>query len=122
MTSDWNIAPKRKPDGKLAEGTVAPIDPSFSSHFAGGSLADAAGFLRNKPDTVDLDPRYFGVLDKQADWAKVVLCRLQDPRQEPDGAACILWEMAKSTLFLGGLDSDIDWDEMVRNLRYWPVL
>lgn len=122
MTSDWDAAPKWSPGGIKIEGTEAPLDPSFTSPFADGSLADAAGFLRNKPESVDIDPRYFGVLDKQADWAKIVLCRLEKPQHETDGATCILSQAAQSSLTLSRLDSNIDWDDMVRQLRYWPVL
>lgn len=72
MTPNWNEAPKRLPDpAPKATGTEAPIDASFTSAFAGGSLADVAGYLRNKPEIVDLDPTYFGVLDKQADWGRL---------------------------------------------------
>ncbi|KAL8827425.1 MAG: hypothetical protein Q9191_003192 [Dirinaria sp. TL-2023a] len=114
MTPDWNEAPKRLPyPAPKAMGTEAPIDASFTSAFAGGSLADVAGYLRNKPEIVDLDPIYFGLLDKQADWGKVVVCRLADPEKEEDGATCLLQEVGYSSLFLSGLDSTLDWNELI---------
>lgn len=122
MTPDWDEAPKMRSEGPKYSGTKAPIDASFMSAFAGGSLADAAGYLRNKPASVDLDPTYFGVLDKQADWMKVVVCRLEDPAKVTDGATCMLQEAGGSSLFLSGLDSSMDWRCLIESLRYWPVL
>ncbi|KAL8702303.1 MAG: hypothetical protein Q9201_004473 [Fulgogasparrea decipioides] len=121
-TADYDAAPKRKPDGtRSSDATKAPIDPSFSSPFVRKSLADVAQWLRNKPKSVNVDPRYFGVLDKQAKTAgKVVLCRLEDPKSEKDGAACVLSEAAQSALYLDGLPSNLDWDEWVQSHRYRP--
>ena len=123
MTPNWNEAPKRLPDpAPKATGTEAHIDASFASSFSGGSLAEVARYLSNKPEIVDLDPTYFGVLDKQADWGKVVVCRLADPEKEEDGATCLLQEAGYSSLFLSGLDSTLDWNEMIYLNRYYPVL
>lgn len=113
-TLDYDAAPQRKPDDTGAPGTPPPIDPSFSSPFVGKSLEDVARWLRGKPQSVDVDGRYFGVLDKQAEKSgKVAICRLNDPKVEKEVASCILNEADYSTLFLAGLDSDLDFDELV---------
>lgn len=118
-TLDYNEAPQRKPDGTGQEGTEAPIDPSFSSPWVGKDLEDVARWLKGKPQSVDVDPRYFGVLDKQAEKSgKIAICRLNDPKVEEKVASCILNDASYSTLFLGGLDSDLDWDELVSLKEY----
>ncbi|KAL8639554.1 MAG: hypothetical protein Q9226_008859, partial [Calogaya cf. arnoldii] len=67
-TLSYRAAPWRKPDGtQHTMGTPTPIDPSFSSPFSGKSLDDIARWLRGKPQTVNLDDTFFGVLDKQVE-------------------------------------------------------
>ncbi|KAL8656070.1 MAG: hypothetical protein Q9210_000508 [Variospora velana] len=118
-TLDYDAAPQRKPDGTGQIGTRPPIDPSFSSPFVGKSLEDVARWLRGKPQSVDVDNRYFGVLDKQAEKSgKVAICRLNDPKVEEEVASCILRKANYSTLFLAGLDSDLDWDDLVTFQKY----
>ncbi|KAL8846739.1 MAG: hypothetical protein Q9221_008182 [Calogaya cf. arnoldii] len=118
-TLDYRAAPQRRPDGRGQIGTPTPIDPSFSSPFVGKSLEDVARWLREKPRSVDVDPRYFGVLDKQAEKSgKIAICRLNDPKVEEEVAWCILREADYSTLFLAGLDSDLDWNELVQLQKY----
>ena len=78
-----------------------------------------ARWLREKPRSVDFDPRYFGVLDKQAEKSgKIAICRLKDTKFEEEVALCILREADYSTLFLAGLDSDLDWNELVQLQKY----
>ncbi|KAL8906214.1 MAG: hypothetical protein Q9171_006357 [Xanthocarpia ochracea] len=118
-TLDYHAAPQRKLDGTGQDGTPAPIDPSSSSPFVGKSLEDVARWLRGKPQSVDVDDRYFGVLDKQAEKSgKVAICRINDPKVEEEAAWCILNKADYSTLFLGGLDSDLDWEELVSLQKY----
>lgn len=120
-TSDYRVAPHRKPDGTAARGTQAPINPSFVSPFIGDSLEDVAHWLMSKPQSAAVDDRFFGVLDKQAEKSgKIAICRLNDPKVEKEVAWCILRKAEESTLFLGGLDSDLDWDEMVQYGKYVP--
>ncbi|KAL8709483.1 MAG: hypothetical protein Q9225_007446 [Loekoesia sp. 1 TL-2023] len=110
-TLDYDAAPQRKPDGTGQDATRAPIDPSFSSPFIGQSLVGVTQWLRNKPKSVDLDGRYFGILDKQAEKsAKIALCRVEDQERKGGVATCVLVKAEQSTLFLAGLDSDLDWD------------
>ena len=59
-----------------------------------------------------MDNRIFGVLDEQAGTSgKIAVYRLSDPKVEEEVAWCILKKAEKSTLYLGGLDSDLDWNE-----------
>jgi len=117
-TADYSAAPQRKPDGTGQQATKAPIDPSFSSPFVGQGLADVAHWLANKPKSVNLDDRFFGVLDKQAENGKIALCRLGRREREVEGTTCVLVEAEQSSLELSGMDSDLDWDELVRNSPY----
>ncbi|KAL8862176.1 MAG: hypothetical protein Q9178_001632 [Gyalolechia marmorata] len=88
-TLDYRAAPQRDPEYKTL-GTQAPIDPSSPSPFVGKSLEDVAQWLRGKPQSVYLDARFFGVLDKQtAKSGKVAVCRLNDPKVEEEAAWCI---------------------------------
>ncbi|KAL8922959.1 MAG: hypothetical protein Q9172_003337 [Xanthocarpia lactea] len=107
-TLDYRAAPQRDEERK-GPGTQAPIDPSSPSPFVGKSLEDVAQWLRGKPQSVDVDARFFGVLDKQtAKSGKVAVCRLNDPKVEEETAWCILKTAEESTLYLGGLDSNLD--------------
>lgn len=52
----------------------------------------------------------FGVLDKQAGKSgKVAVCRLNDPEVEVEVAWCVLRPAEFSSLYLAGLDSNLDW-------------
>lgn len=64
-TPDYRAAPQFKPEGRKEEGTEAPIDPTFKSRYLGKGLEDVAQWLLKKPLTVDVEGRYFGVVDKQ---------------------------------------------------------
>ncbi|KAL8948884.1 MAG: hypothetical protein Q9222_004972, partial [Ikaeria aurantiellina] len=120
-TTDYSAAPRKRPDGRGQQGTVDPVNPSFSSPFAGKSLDDAARWLRSKPQQVDLDPRFFGVLDKQARISgRIAICRLEDPQSKWAPASCLLYKAEESSLHLAGLDSELDWNELVNLKRYIP--
>ncbi|KAL8834669.1 MAG: hypothetical protein Q9176_007354 [Flavoplaca citrina] len=117
-TLDYVTAPRRRPDGTGESGTKTPIDPSFSSPWVGKGLEDIAQWLKGKPESVVVDDRYFGVLDKEAGKSgKIAICRLNDAKEE-EVASCILRKADVSTLFLAGLDSDLDWEELVRFQKY----
>jgi len=87
--------------------------------------------LKNKPDKVDLDGRFFGVLDKKAAGGKdeagnkkehkVVLCRIGDEDGQDDKVRCVLWSAKGSTLTLGGMDSG-DFDELLEGGEYVPEI
>ncbi len=117
-TSDYSAAPQRKPDGTGQQATRAPIDSSFSSPFVGQRLSDLARWLANKTKSVDLDDRFFGVLDKQAENGTIALCRLGNREHEVEGTTCVLVEAEQSSLELSGMDSGLDSNEWVRNSPY----
>ena len=62
--------------------------------------------MRNKPKEVDVDRRFFGVLDKKAneEKPKVALCRIGDKEGRGEHAECVLNDAETSTLTLAGLD------------------
>lgn len=119
-TLNYATAPRRRPDGTGESGTKTPIDPSFSSPWVGKGLEDIAQWLNGKPETVVVDDRYFGVLDKEAEKSgKIAICRLNDDAEKAEEvASCILRKADVSTLFLAGLDSGLDWEELVRFQKY----
>jgi hypothetical protein len=73
--SDYNQAPKKE-KGKAHEGDAPPIDKDYSSPFLGKKVEDAAEWLRNKPETIDLDAHHFAILDRTAQDGKIVICRI----------------------------------------------
>ncbi len=68
--------------------------------------------------SVDLDDRFFGVLDKQAENGTIALCRLGNREREVEGTTCVLVEAEQSSLELSGMDSGLDSNEWVRNSPY----
>lgn len=71
--------------------------------------------MKNKPDEVDLEGKFFGVLDKKAAGGKdesgnetgnkVVLCRIGGKEgQDNDSVQCVLVSAEESTLTLGGME------------------
>lgn len=122
-SADYAAAPHPEPDGTRGQGTPTPIDPSFQSPFLGKGLKEIAQWLRNKPANVDLDYQFFGILDQQVyKTGKVAVCRLNDPKVEKEIAWCILKQPSQSTLYLGGLDSGLDWQEDVSYAKYIPEI
>ncbi len=83
--------------------------------------------MKNKPDKVDLEGRFFGVLDKKAAAGgndekekKVVLCRIGDKEGQGDKVQCVLWSAEGSTLTLGGMEYG-NFDELIKgNREYVP--
>ncbi|KAL8714205.1 MAG: hypothetical protein Q9220_001934 [cf. Caloplaca sp. 1 TL-2023] len=120
-TPDYSMAPQKRPDGRSHQGTVDPVAPFFSSPFKGKSLEDVTRWLRNKPQQVELDPRFFGVLDKQAMISgQIATCRLEDPHSKWAPASCLLEKAEASSLHLDGLDSNLDWNDRVELNNYVP--
>lgn len=76
-------------------------------------------WMKNKPQSVDVDDRFFGVLDKEAQASgNIAIRRLNDPRFEEEIASCLLKPAREGTLFLGGLDSSLDWNELINHMKY----
>ena len=112
-TTSYATAPQKDDEPISKRWTAAPINPSFQSPFVGKTLQDAAHWLRNKPESVALDPHFFGLLDKQAGQSgKVAMCRIGDGHLKGDEVTCILWKAETSTLTLVGQDYG-DWDDIL---------
>ena len=50
--------------------------------------------------------------------SQVAVCRLNDPKEADEVAWCILRTADYSSLYLAGLDSDLDWEEDVKYGKY----
>ena len=112
-TKDYASAPQRKPEGGGQEGTEAPIDSSFKSPFVGHKVTDVAEWLKKKPDSVDLESRFFAVLDKEARRSgSVVLCRIGDRDGKGDAVSCVLKKAEESSLTLAGMEYG-RWEELL---------
>lgn len=102
-------APQKKPKGGGQEATEAPLPQSFKAAFIGKPLTEVATWLKNKPESVDLDGRFFGVLDRKAavddgEGGQVVLCRIGDKEGQGDEVHGVLMLAKESTLTLGGME------------------
>ena len=64
-------------------GTEAPVLDAFESPFIGQSVTDVIKWLKNKPDQVEIETKFFVILDKKADETKVVLIRIADNEGSP---------------------------------------
>lgn len=95
---------------------------------------DAAEWLKNKPDDLQLDSYHFAVLDKMAEeTGHVAVCRIGKgpPQIDPvpmvpdvgdDEVTCLLKEASDAGLFLAGLEG-YDWENLLdAGLGYTPVL
>ncbi|KAL8670950.1 MAG: hypothetical protein Q9168_004533 [Polycauliona sp. 1 TL-2023] len=117
-TLDYGAAPQYDPK-RASSGTQTPISPSFLSLFVGKNLKDVAAWLRGKPKSVDVEDTYFGVLDKEVDISgRIAICRLNDPKIEKEEVWCLLKTAEESSLYLDGLDSDLDFNEEVAMHKY----
>ena len=71
---------------------------------------------------MDVDPRFFGVLDKKAEEEKIVLCRLDSGEDRDNKVQCVLVTAQESALTLGGL-SPRKWEDLVAtNGEYTPAV
>ncbi|KAL8805166.1 MAG: hypothetical protein Q9182_002148 [Xanthomendoza sp. 2 TL-2023] len=113
-TASYDSAPKENPDGTPGPGTRTPIPASFTSSFVGQSVADVAQWLKQKPEEVTLEPKFFAVLDKKATEGKVVLCRVGDREGKGDEVSCVLEEATYSSLTLAGMEYGT-WEELVHD-------
>jgi len=124
LTPLLKAAPQRKPEGGGQEATETPLPSSFKPAFVGKTATEVATWLKNKPDKVDLEGKFFGILDQEAAGKenKVVLCRIGDKEGQGDKVQCVLWSAWKSTLTLGRTESG-DFDELIKgNGAYVPEI
>ncbi|MCJ1343293.1 hypothetical protein MMC31_001486 [Peltigera leucophlebia] len=116
-STDYSAALPKRTDGGFQEGNEVPLISSFKSAFLGETTTSVAAWLENKPDWVDLEGKFFGVLDKRASGGKdetgngegnmVVLCRIGDRKGQVDEVQCVLVRAEDSTVTLGGMDHRI---------------
>lgn len=110
----YEDAPQKKPN-EAQDGTKPPVDPSFKSEFAGMKVEDVAEWLKKKPDSVDLDPHHFAVLDRRAEKdGTVVICRIGDERLNGDQLDYLRFGANEASLHLGGMEYGT-WEEFREN-------
>lgn len=112
---DYAAAPRKKPDGGNQDATRVPIDRSFKSPFVGQSVDSVAEWLKEAPKDVNLERKFFAVLDKKAEASdpSVALCRIGDKDGKGDEVKCILWNARESSLILSGFEYG-DFDEILK--------
>ncbi|KAI4210762.1 MAG: hypothetical protein LQ351_006438 [Letrouitia transgressa] len=113
----YSLAPQKKA-GSPQSGTKAPVDRNFKSPFVGRSLDAIAEWVKQKPGKVDLEPKFFGLLDKKAGDGKIVLCRIG----EDDKVTCVLDEAETALLELEGMEGG-RWEQLLdRRGEYTPEI
>ena len=121
-TENYASAPQKKSRGGGQEGTEAPIDKSFRSPFIGHKVADVAEWLTKKPNSVDLEDKFFAVLDKKAEKGMVALCRIGNREGEGDEVSCVLMKAEESSLTLAGMEYGT-WEELLHGRgEYTPEI
>ena len=112
---DYAAAPRKKPEGGNLDATRVPIDKSFNSPFVDQSVDGLAEWLKEAPKDVNLERKFFAVLDKKAEGSdpSVALCRIGDDNGKGDEVKCILWNVKESSLILTGIESG-DFDEILK--------
>lgn len=79
-SADYADAPKKRTDNQVNSGTSPPVQP-FESPFAGKTIEDCADWIKNAPDDVDFDRRFFGVLNERSKPDvddTIMVCRIGD--------------------------------------------
>ena len=84
--------------GLRDQATKAPIPETFKSPFVGQSIESLAEWLRKKPEDVNLETKFFAVLDRKAKDGKVVLVRIADDHEQKTKPSCVLIDTKKSSL------------------------
>jgi hypothetical protein len=104
-TNNYSSALVKDPK-KANRGTGAPIDESYNySDFVGEKVEDVAEWLKQKPETVDLDAHHFVILDRRAEKdGAVVVCRIGDAHLEGDKLDYIRFPAEMASLHLGGME------------------
>ena len=81
-----------------------------------------AEWLTKKPKSVDLEGKFFAVLDRKAETGSVALCRVGDREGKGDGVSCVLFKAEESSLTLAGMEYG-NWEELLRSHgEYKPEL
>ena len=92
-----------------------PIDKSFKSPFVDQSVDSLAEWLKEAPEDVNLERKFFAVLDKKAEARdpSVALCRIGDKDGKGDEVKCILCNAKESSLTLSGFEYG-NFDEILK--------
>lgn len=115
-TKNYDDAPQRNPDHG-SDGTKAPVDESFTSPWVGESVEAAAEFLSKAPDSVDVERRFFAVLDERTETdGSVVMCRIGDMEGQGDKVECIRVLAKNSSLYLAGMEYGT-WEDCLDSLQ-----
>ena len=105
---DYDNAPVKE-HNKPKLGTDPPIEP-WTSPWIGSKVEDVAEWLREKPDSVDLDSNHFAVLDARAVDKSIVLCKIGDRKLRGDSLSLTRHLARSSSNFLMGMDPG-NWEE-----------
>lgn len=71
---------------------------------------------------MDLESRFFAVLDKKAETGSVALCRIGDRDLQGDELSCVLVKAEESSLMLAGMEYG-NWEELVHGRgEYTPEI
>lgn len=118
-TDSWTDAPRitRDEEGNtfFSNGTQPPITSSYSLPFKGKTTEQCAEFIKQAPEEYCVDWHHFAVLGE--DYKKrrlVTLWRIGDGELKGERLTSLPATVAKSTLFLSGLESRI-WDECLED-------
>lgn len=109
LVTNYEEAPTKK-EGEVNLGT-ATAPEGFDSPFTGKKVEDAAQWLKNKPDTVDLDPHHFAILEQGAKGQKmsIVVCKIGDRSLKGDTLDCLRHDANFAASFLLGIDAG-EWE------------
>ena len=102
----------QKETRRVHEGTRSPIDESFKSAFIGKTIEDAAEWLKNKPDGVDLEAHHFAILDGCAERdGSVVVCKIGDKDLNGSELDYSRYSARGASNFLRGMEYG-EWEEL----------
>ena len=79
-----------------------------------------ADWIHNKPREVQLETKFFAVLDKMANDMKVVLCRIADDEGKKTEPSCVLMNADQASLRLAGMEVGT-WAEMVHDFGEYTL-
>lgn len=98
------------------KGTKTPIPKDFKSPWVGRGLDELVKWLQTKPESADINERFFAVLDKGArdDPPTIVICRIGDLDRKGDKVFKFRYEPLEGAEYMVGAPPDF-WDENERN-------
>ncbi|KAF2717422.1 hypothetical protein K431DRAFT_233168 [Polychaeton citri CBS 116435] len=113
-TQDYNEAPKKEAN-RSNQGTAPPISDSFNSPFVGQRVEEVAKWLKQKPDTADLDGHHFAIIDRISGEDKsIIVCKIGDKDLQGDKVDYRRYLARRASTMLQGLEYG-EWEEIHRN-------